>query len=74
MKDEKDFHIEALTAKVEEAERRLNEYAKDALDDLDNWSGYASEYFQEKHDLDGARQKWLDRIAASTVSATEGER
>ena len=61
---------DALQRELAEARELLLAYATDALDDLNNWSGYASEYFQEKHDLAGDRQKWLARIAA----AKEGER
>lgn len=53
-----------LRVQLAEAEALLREWAIDALDDLNNWSGYATEYFQQKHDLAGDQAKWQARIDA----------
>ncbi len=55
-------HQRALLA-LEEAEKAL----KDARECVEDWAGYAGDYFREKHDLDGD----LARIdAALTLIAT----
>ena len=41
--------VAELTAEVE----RLRNLLGDAADEIQNWGAYASEYFQEKHDLAG---------------------
>lgn len=41
--------ITALRAEIE----RLRAALRRAREDLEAWSGYASEYFREKHDLNG---------------------
>jgi hypothetical protein len=55
---------DGLEARLAEANALLREYAQDALDDLNNWSGYATDYFQQKHDLAGDQAKWQARIDA----------
>lgn len=60
--------LDATTTRLAEVEKALNE-AADALDaamkDVEHWGGYASEYFRDKHDLDGD----LDRIAKQANAA-----
>ena len=46
---EKPARVAELTAEVE----RLHNLLGDAADEIQNWGSYASEYFQEKHDLAG---------------------
>ena len=41
----------------------LKEALLDAREDIEHWSGYASEYFQDKHDLKGCLAKY-DAIIA----------
>jgi hypothetical protein len=31
----------------------LDKALREAIDDIESWAGYASDYFQEKHDLAG---------------------
>jgi len=48
------------------AEQR-KEYAdmmEEAVEDVAEWGAYASEYFQNKWDLEGTLKKWQDRAAA----------
>ena len=51
---EKDEQIADITAKLAEAEARLRElqgsYAE-AIDDIQDWAGYASDYFRDKYQL-----------------------
>lgn len=60
--------LQAAEARITELEKALNE-ASDALDaameDVEHWGGYAGEYFQDKHDLDGD----LARISEQATSA-----
>ena len=41
----------------------LMEALKDAREMVSDWAGYASPYFQEKHDIDGDLKKLDDAIA-----------
>lgn len=41
----------------------LLEVLKDAREMVSDWAGYASPYFQEKHDIDGDLKKLDDAIA-----------
>ena len=41
----------------------LMEALKDAREMVSDWAGYASPYFQEKHDIDGDMKKLDDAIA-----------
>ncbi len=41
----------------------LMEVLKDAREMVSDWAGYASPYFQEKHDIDGDLEKLDDAIA-----------
>jgi hypothetical protein len=45
--------IQAQRAKLEKLEKALRE----AIEDIESWAAYASEYFQEKHDLAGCLAK-----------------
>lgn len=71
-------HVEALEATVKAAIRALRpnientaaKWANEAAEDIESWAGYASTYFQEKHDLAGTLKKWRDR-ALSAPSATQ---
>ena len=64
----------ALTAKVERLTARgiqdlqhenaalreqIAQVKADAYEDIESWAGYASAYFQEKHDLEGCLKKYL---------------
>ena len=54
---------EALQARVKRLEDALREQAQEAHEDINDWAGYASEYFQNKHDLMGCLEKWEKRAA-----------
>ncbi len=48
-----------------EARARLAvEALNEAIEDIESWGAYASEYFQEKHDLAGALAKHKTTLAA----------
>lgn len=49
-------------------ENTAAKWANEAAEDIESWAGYASAYFQEKHDLAGTLKKWRDR-ALSAPSA-----
>lgn len=51
---EKPDSVAELTAENE----RLRNLLGDAADEIQNWGAYASEYFQEKHDLAGCVGKY----------------
>lgn len=51
--------IERVTKQRDE----LLEALKDAREMVSDWAGYASPYFQEKHDIDGDLKKLDDAIA-----------
>lgn len=42
-------HLGETQRRVQELESALGE----AIESIEDWAGYASEYFQEKHDLQG---------------------
>jgi hypothetical protein len=48
-----------MRPEIEEAARMLDE----AADEVEFWGAYASEYFQDKWDLDGSVQKYRDYAA-----------
>ena len=54
--------ITRLCAEVE----RLRALLSEAADTIEDWGGYASEYFQDKHDLAGDVTKF--REAAMSIS------
>ena len=54
----------------DEEVRELVEALRDAIDEVENWGAYASEYFQEKHDLSGTVAK-LRAILAKHESGGE---
>jgi hypothetical protein len=37
---------------------RLRELLREAVEDIESWAGYASEYFQDKHDLAGCLARY----------------
>jgi predicted nucleic acid-binding Zn-ribbon protein len=52
----------SLAIRVLDAERRLAEAERllaEAVQDIGEWSGYASEYFQQKNDLAGCLAKYV---------------
>jgi hypothetical protein len=51
----------ALCDEVDRLHALLAEHAADALEDVQHWSGYASEYFQQKWNLDDDIAKWERR-------------
>ena len=51
--------IERVTKQRDE----LMEALKDAREMVSDWAGYASPYFQEKHDIDGDLKKLDESIA-----------
>ena len=60
------FHRAANPAAVLELIRQRDELVealKDAREMVSDWAGYASPYFQEKHDIDGDLKKLDDAIA-----------
>lgn len=60
------FHRAANPAAVLELIRQRDELLaamKDAREMVSDWAGYASPYFQEKHDIDGDLKKLDDAIA-----------
>jgi len=52
-----------LRARVAE----LQEGYREAIEDIDGWGCYASEYFQEKHDLAGTIAKHRKLLESPTV-------
>ena len=55
-----------LIAEVERVTKQRDELLaalKDAREMVSDWAGYASPYFQEKHDIDGDLKKLDDAIA-----------
>lgn len=46
-----------------EAVRTLRSHLAEAIEDIEQWSGYASAYFQDKHDLQGCLQKHRVNLA-----------
>ena len=62
-----DWKVTHSTVSLEVENQRLRaelaRYAQEAIDDIDSWSGYASPYFQDKHDLEGTFRKWRTRAA-----------
>jgi len=62
-------HFDACIGCDEELKRvtkqrdELLEALKDAREMVSDWAGYASPYFQEKHDIDGDLKKLDDAIA-----------
>lgn len=53
-------HVAALAER-----RRLRGLLAEAVSDIEDWAGYASEYFQEKHDLKGTLAKYHVALARS---------
>ena len=57
-------------AEAEGTEGRLREALKDAIACVEEWSGYASGYFKDKHDLSGDLERL--RAALSGKDAANG--
>ena len=58
--------VNGLTGTADRAEKERDELLaalKDAREMVSDWAGYASPYFQEKHDIDGDLKKLDDAIA-----------
>jgi hypothetical protein len=55
-----------------EAVRRLRTQLTEALEDIEQWAGYASEYFQEKHDLTGCLQRHRAALAQPQAKTDPG--
>lgn len=49
----------------------LSEHAADALEDVQHWGSYASDYFHEKWDFEGDLAKWRRRKDLNAVAAAE---
>ena len=65
--------VDALTTQLSavKAERdALKRMLREASEDIADWGAYASNYFQEKHNLAGDIKKYAD---AATESDTKGE-
>lgn len=45
--------LERELVAAEAREKRLREALAEAIDSVESWAAYATEYFQEKHDLAG---------------------
>lgn len=56
-----DRENEILRERVKWLESMLTRWAEEAYDDVGAWGGYASPYFQNKHDLAGDLDKWAER-------------
>lgn len=54
-------------AELERTNAQLLEALKEAVEDIEAWAGYASDYFQEKHDLQGTLEKHRATIATAEV-------
>lgn len=52
----------AKVAELEAEKADLMEICKDAIDEVVDWSSYASEYFQEKYDLRGSLRDLRKRL------------
>ena len=64
-------HVEVmdeLRAEREANRELLREFAE-AVDDIESWGAYASDYFQKKHDLDGTVERY--RALIEKVKADE---
>lgn len=56
-------HVIALGCRVDYAEfQALRAAYVEAIQDIADWAAYASEYFQEKHDLEGTLKLHNDRL------------
>ena len=59
----RDAETRAQQAELDRQRAELMEALKDAREMVSDWAGYASPYFQEKHDIDGDLKKLDDAIA-----------
>lgn len=61
------LHRQALIDSGELVPRdKVQDLAKEALDDIESWSAYASDYFKTKWNLDADLKKWSDRARSRT--------
>jgi hypothetical protein len=63
VKTEQALSFRAQVASLEQQRDELLAALKDAREMVSDWAGYASPYFQEKHDIDGDMKKLDDAIA-----------
>ena len=56
--------VEKLKAERDAAMKLARDYAREAYEDVEGWSAYASDHFQRRWNLEGDLAKWLERGAA----------
>ena len=56
------FESAELAAYMSNETKALTRLLKHAVEDIESWAGYASPYFQEKHDLQGCLKGYRDAI------------
>jgi hypothetical protein len=59
--------IDALKAERDAAVQLAQDYAREAYEDVEGWSAYASDHFQRRWNLEGDLAKWLARSADSNA-------
>lgn len=59
--------LEARNAELEAEVEKLREGYREAIDDIDSWGAYASNYFQQKHDLEGCIKMHEKALTAGEV-------
>ena len=50
--------LQSLWAEID----RLRDLLSEAVEDIQSWGGYASEYFQDKHDLKGCIARYRSAL------------
>lgn len=50
--------VEMVNQILERENERLRELVKEATDEIEAWGQYASDYFQQKHDLEGTLRRF----------------
>ncbi len=68
---ERDAARSALAA-AEARERGLRTGYAEAIEDIESWAGYASTYFQEKHDLKGCLERHRAALALPAEESKNG--
>jgi hypothetical protein len=63
---------ELVVAERDAARERVRQLAQEAHDDIAGWASYASDYFQNKHDLPGDLAKW--NAIAHDLQQPQGEK
>ena len=56
--------LRILKAERDAAVKLAQDYAREAYQDVEGWSAYASDHFQRRWNLEGDLAKWLERGAA----------